>query len=44
MDYQKIENQYRSWIGNFGKVMPDNQKQNMDALFNTLFIKDWRYT
>lgn len=44
MNYQKIENQYRSWIGNFGKVMPDNQRQNMDALYNTLFIKDWRHT
>lgn len=44
MDYAKIQNQYRSWIGSFGKVMSEEQKQNMDKLYNTLFIDDWRYT
>lgn len=42
MGYKKIENQYQSWIGNFGKVMSKYQKQNMDKLYNTLFIDDWR--
>lgn len=44
MDYGKIENQYLSWIGSFGRVMPAGQRQSMDALYNTLFISDWRNT
>lgn len=41
MTYEKIENQYRSWRGNFGKVTPEKQREQLDTLYNELFIKDF---
>ena len=43
MDYQKIKNCYKSWMGAFYKIMSRKQIRNMKALYKTLFKEDPRW-
>ena len=40
--YNKIQNQYQSWIGSFRKQMSKAQIESMNNLYNKLFIEEWR--
>ena len=39
IDYDNIENMFRSWMGNFYKIMSRKQRQNMISLYEELFNK-----
>lgn len=40
--YKDVEQMYRSWIGNYYKVMSKKQRENLNNLYNELFIDQWR--
>lgn len=42
VEYKSIENMYKSWFGTHKKYMSSKQKENLNNLYNELFIKDWR--
>lgn len=42
MTYAKIDNQYRPWMGNFGQYMSGKQRNELNHLYNELFINDWK--
>lgn len=40
MDYESIENAYKSWMGNYTKLMSKQQIRNMKTLYKQLFGKE----
>lgn len=40
--FEKAQNQYLSWMGNFYRYMSKGQRARMNDLYNDLFIKEWR--
>ena len=42
MTYKDIENAYQSWRGNAAKINSHTSIQQMDRLYNQLFIKDFK--
>ena len=43
MDYEKIKNCYKSWMGAFYKLMSREQIRNMKTLYKSLFKEDPRW-
>lgn len=43
MEYIKIQNSFKSWIGANKKFLSRNQYSSICDLYNSLFINDWRY-
>lgn len=43
MLYEDIENAYKSWMGNFAKIMSKKQIKNMKRLYKELFGKEPRW-
>ena len=39
-DYNSIEEMYRSWMGNFYKIMSKDQRKNLINLYEDLFLKE----
>lgn len=40
IDYDDIEQMFRSWVGSFYRVMSDQQLENLFELYEELFNKD----
>jgi len=43
MSYEDVENAYKSWMGNFAKIMSKKQVKNMKRLYKNLFGKEPRW-
>ena len=42
-NYNSIEEMYRSWMGNFYKLMSKDQRKNLIRLYEELFSKEIRF-
>ena len=38
VEYKDIENMYKSWIGSYHKVLSNQSLNNLNNLYNNLFI------